>query len=110
MKTYRANYPVTHTQKKTSAASSGAQQVSIDNAYLGQIPERILIVMVKNTAFVGSTNTKPFHFHYCDMTNFVLYVSGVPHPSEPLAMNRSSPFGVTRAYETLFSSTGIHHS
>jgi hypothetical protein len=24
-------------------------------------------------------------------------------------MDCSSPFGVTRAYETLFSSTGIHH-
>jgi hypothetical protein len=24
-------------------------------------------------------------------------------------MGCSSPFGVTRAYETLFSSTGIHH-
>ena len=24
-------------------------------------------------------------------------------------MNCSSPFGITRAYETLFSSTGIHH-
>jgi hypothetical protein len=43
------------------------------------------------------------------MTNFVLYVSGVQHPMEPLTMDCSSPFGATRAYETPFSSTGIHH-
>jgi len=43
------------------------------------------------------------------MTNLLLYVNGVQHPSEPLTMDCSSPFGATRAYETLFSSTGIHH-
>ena len=43
------------------------------------------------------------------MTNLVLYVNGFEHSSEPLTMDCSSPFGATRAYETLFSSTGIHH-
>jgi hypothetical protein len=105
----KAHYPGTHTQIETFTASSGTQQLSIDNAFLGQIPERILIAMVKNTAFVCSANTNPFHFHHFDMTNFVLYVSGVHHPSEPLTVDCSSPFGATTAYETLFSSKGIHH-
>ena len=43
------------------------------------------------------------------MTNLVLYVNGVQRPSEPLTMDCSSTFGATRAYETLFSSTGIYH-
>jgi hypothetical protein len=43
------------------------------------------------------------------MTNFVLNVSGVQHPSEPLTMDSPSSFGATRAHETLFSSTRIHH-
>ena len=65
-------------------------------------------MLVKNAAFVGSANTNSFHFlHY--MTNLVLYVNGVQHPSEPLTMYCSSPFGAKRAYETLLSSTGIHH-
>jgi hypothetical protein len=64
----KALYPVTHTQIKTFTANSGAQQLSIDNAFLGHIPENILIAMVKNTAFVGSDNTNPFHFHHFDMT------------------------------------------
>jgi hypothetical protein len=105
----KAHYPITHTQIKTFTASSGAQQVSIDNAFLGPIPERLLVVLVKNSAFVGSTTTNPFHFNHFDMSNLVLYVNGVQHPAEPLTMDCSSPFGVTRAYETLFSSTGIHH-
>ena len=90
-------------------ASSGTQKISINNAFLGPVPDRILKVLVKNAAFVGSASTNPFHFHHYDMTNLVLYVNGIQHPSEPLTMDCSSPFGATRAYETLFSSTGINH-
>ena len=43
------------------------------------------------------------------MTNLVLYVNGEQHPPESPSMYCSTPFGATRAYETLFSNTGIHH-
>ena len=39
----------------------------------------------------------------------MLCVNGVQHPSQALTMDFSSPFGATRAYETLFLSTGIHY-
>ena len=104
----KAHYPVTHTQIKIFTASSEAQQVSIDYAFLGPILERIIIALVKNTAFVGSSSTNPFHFQH-HMTKHVLHVNGVQHPSETLTMEFSSTFGSTRAYEILFSSTGIHH-
>jgi hypothetical protein len=74
----KAHYPVTHTQIKTVTANSEAQQVSIDNDFLEPIPERILIALVKNTSFVGSATTNPFHLHHY-MTNLVLYVSGIRH-------------------------------
>jgi len=82
--------------------------ISIDKALLGPIPERILITMVKNAAFVGSTRVNPFHFHHYT-TNLVMYVNRVQHLSEPLTMDSSSPFGATRTYETLFSSIRINY-
>ena len=36
----KAHYPVTHTQNETFTASSLSEQVSIDNVFLGPIPER----------------------------------------------------------------------
>jgi len=105
----KVHYPVTHTKIKTFTASSGTQQIYINNAFLGLVPDRILIVLVKNAAFLGSASTNPFHFHHYNVTNLVLYVNRVQHPSERLTMDCSSPFGGTRAYETLLSSTGIHH-
>jgi hypothetical protein len=74
-----APYPVTHTQIKTFAASSGTQQISIKNSLLGLVSDRILIFAVNNAAFVASASPKPFRFYHYDMTNFVLYVNGVQH-------------------------------
>ena len=47
--------------------------------------------------------------HHYDLTHLVLYVNGFQHPSEPLIMDCYLPLGATRAYESLFSSTGIYH-
>ena len=105
----KVQYPLTHNQIRKFKASSGAQQVSIDKTFLGPGPERILISFVKNSAFLGSASTYPFHFRHYDMANLVLFVNGVQNPSEPLTMDCSSPFGATTAYKTLFSSTSIYH-
>jgi len=58
-------------------ASFGALQILIDNAFLGPIPEIIPIAFVKNTAFVTSVGTNPFHFHHYDVTNLVLLLLGI---------------------------------
>ena len=62
----KTHYPIRHAQIKIFTASSGTPQVSIDNAFLVPIPEMILIAMVKNTGFVGSTSTNLIHFHLYD--------------------------------------------
>jgi len=85
----KAQYPVTHTQIKTFTASSGTQRISINNAFIGPVPDGILAVLVKNEAFVGSANANSFHFHHYNMTKLVLYVNGIQHPSEPLTMDCS---------------------
>ena len=104
----KAHYSVTHTQIKTFTSCSEAQQVSIDNALLGTIPVSTLLGFVKNTAFVGSADTNPFHFHH-HMTSLVMYVNVVQYHFEAFTTECSSPHGVTRAYETHLSCTGIHH-
>ena len=96
----KAHYPVTHNQIKTFTVSLGSQQISIDNAFLGPIPERILIGLVKNTAFVVSPSTNPFHSHHYDMTNLALYVEYSTHPNrfQWIALHTSEPPELTRHY------------
>ena len=105
----KAHYPLTHTEIITFRASSGAQQVSIDNVFLGPVPEIILTEFVRNTTFVGCASTNTFHFHHYYMTKFVFFVNGVQNPSEPLTMDCFTTIDATRPFETLFSNTGIQH-
>jgi len=44
----KGHYPVTHCEIKIFTESFGTQQTSISNAFLGPVPDRILIVLVKN--------------------------------------------------------------
>jgi hypothetical protein len=90
----KAHYPVTHPHINAFTANSGSQQVSIDNAFFGPIPERIMIALAKNIAFVVSASTNPYHFQQYVMQNLVFYVNCVQLPSETLTMEFSSPFGL----------------
>ena len=98
----KAYYPVTHTQIKNFTANSGAQEVSIENAFLGPMPERILIAMLKNTAFVVSVSINTFHFHHYDMTNHVFYINGVQHLAEPLKIYCSRIWGYQILRNTIY--------
>jgi len=51
--------------------------------------------MLKNSSMSG---IEPENYKHCRRV-----------PSESLTMDCSSPFAATTAYETLFSSTGVHH-
>jgi hypothetical protein len=101
----KALYPITHAQIKTFTTGAGAQQISIDDAFPGPVPQRIFIGIVKSSAFVGSVSKNPYKFQHYDLNYFALYVNGIQYPTKPL----SSVCGAIRAYETLFSATGIHH-
>jgi len=74
----KAHYSVTHTKIKPFTAISRTQQISINNAFLGQVPDRILVILFKYASFVGLASTNPFHFHHYDMTN-LMYVNVVQH-------------------------------
>ena len=105
----KACYPVTHTPIKTFTSSSGPTMSLSMKHSLAQFQKKKFIAFLKTTAFVDSAGTNPFHFHHYVMINLVLYVNGVQYPADKVTTDCSSPFGATRAYETLFSSTGIHH-
>jgi hypothetical protein len=87
----KAHYPVTYTLIKILLRVLGSSRSlsimhSLDKYRIG------FYLLWLRTAFFGSASTNPFHFHYYDMTNLVLYVNGVQHRAEPLTMDCSSPF------------------
>jgi len=67
--------------------------------------------MVNNENFNGKRSKNPYHFDHQNLTQFQLYVNGVPTPNSAIETSFTSNNNCnSRAYLTLFSGTGIHHS
>ena len=66
--------------------------------------------MVKNTDFLGSLITNPFHFRHYDLRSSALNVNGKQIPAEGLTLNTDHEKISVIAYRTLFEASGIHHS
>jgi len=105
-----ARYNLTSVELKTFTFSSGAQSLTIDNAVLRPVPKRLLFTMVKNTDFLGSQNTNPFHFRHYDLRSFKLNVNWKQIPAEGLTLNTYHEKTSVMAYRTLFEASGILHS
>jgi hypothetical protein len=54
----------------------------IDNVIFGQLPRRLLVVLVKNDAFNGSYKEDPFYFNHFNLNYIACYIDGVQYPSK----------------------------
>lgn len=109
-KGHNAHYPITRVELKTYTFSGGANSISIDNAYIGVLPKRLLFSMVKNSAFSGTVDSNPYDLHHFTLNSFTMYVNGQQIPSEGLNISTDHQKTTTLAYDTLFKGSGIHHS
>jgi hypothetical protein len=105
-----ARYNITIVELKTFTFASGTQSLSIDNAVLGTLPQRILITMVKNKDFLGSVDSNPYNFKHYKLSNFAMYVNGKQIPNEGLSTNFGHEKTTVMTYSTVFKGSGIHHS
>jgi hypothetical protein len=105
-----ARYNITRVELKTSTFASGTQSLSIDNAIIGQLPNRILITMVNNKDFLGSVTSNPYNFRHYKLSNFAMYLNGKHIPSEGQSVDFGHEKSSVVAYRTLFTGSGIHHS
>ncbi|XP_043476692.1 uncharacterized protein F54H12.2-like [Leptopilina heterotoma] len=103
-----AKYPITRVEVKALSLHAGIHSETFDNVILGQLPKRIIIGFVDNTAFNGSRNKNPFNFKHYQINHFSLYVDGMQIPSKPLLTDFSKDKLYVEAYQTLFTGTGIH--
>ncbi|GFT61839.1 uncharacterized protein F54H12.2 [Trichonephila clavipes] len=60
--------PIRRTEVKSFALSTGIQSVTIPNSFIGQLPTRIIMAMVSNTAFNGDFGKNPFNFKHYDIS------------------------------------------
>lgn len=104
-----ALYPYTRVEVKAYTVPANSMNISLDNVVIGQLPNLLVFCMVDNDAYTGKRSKNPFNFKHNNMTSFFLSVNGVQVPSQAIEMDfNATPPQSTRAYNTLFKSTGVH--
>ena len=93
-----AKYPLRKTVIKTETLSGGVSSFVKDGLFEGRIPNRVVLVMVKNTAYSGTCSKNPFLFE-----DFGLNFRNVSVNVDPLNTQPLKPsFGARKNYITNF--------
>ena len=68
-------------QTKKLQIPQGANSFNFSNFFTGQLPDRVLVGLVRDDAVAGSFSLNPFNFENYDVNSICLNVNGeqVPH-------------------------------
>ena len=101
-----AKYPIRRVETKVFSIPKGNLSANQENLFLGQLPKRVVIGLVENTAFSGDSSKNPFNFKHFSADFLALYLDGVQIPSKPLQPDFDNNL-YTRSYVSLFTGTGL---
>lgn len=108
MMRYTVKYPITRCEVKSITIPTGISSTSLDNIFLGQLPQRIIVAFVSAAAFNGSYQLNPFNFQHFNHTYLTAATDSALHIT-PLKPNFKANLYM-QAYNTLFTYTGISFS
>ena len=100
-----AKYPIRRVETKVFSGPQGHMSVSQENVFLGQLPKRIVLGLVKNSTFNGNAAENPYNFKHFGLDFLALYVDGMQVPTKPLKPLLEYNEDVL-SYASLFMGTG----
>jgi len=97
-----AKYPLRRVIVKTFTVSAGNLQFCNENLFSGEIPSRLVIGLVENSAFNGHCRKNPFNFKHFDLCNLKVIIDGNQNNQvAPLEVNFENKQYI-QAYLSLF--------
>ena len=102
-------FPIRRVTMKTLAIPQNQTSILHDNIYLGQLPRRVLMGLVLDTAMAGHYQQNPFNFQHFDVNHIALYVNWEMVPSKPYQPNFTSN-QYLRDYMSLYQGTDTMYS
>ncbi|GFT19904.1 uncharacterized protein F54H12.2, partial [Nephila pilipes] len=101
--------PIRRTEVKSFALSSGIQSITISNAFIGQLPTRLIMGLVSNTAFKGDFSKNPFNFQHYDLSYLCVLDGNRMIPSKPFQPKFDHSNNYSRSYMSLFTDLDRYH-
>ena len=101
---HNAKYPLTKLVMRLYTAPANSYNFSADNMFLDHLPNRMVVGLVKATAYNGDYAQNPFNFEHCNITNLSLYHHGKQIPTKGLQPDFAN-HQYTRSFMSLFTGT-----
>ena len=82
---------INRVEVKTYSVAAGLTFLNWDNAFQGQILNRIFVAMVDNASFTGRYEKNPYNFKHFNTSSIAVYVnSGESLPARPVTLKTES--------------------
>ena len=104
-----AIYPYKRSDVKSYNLSPGASTWTMDNVFQGDVPSRVILALVKGSAYSGNYKENPFYFNNYDCNFVGFYVNGQSVPSEPLTPDYKNNNYIS-SYLSLFTGIGQYNN
>lgn len=84
-----AKYPFQRTDVRSFSIPVGSYGESLQDIWQGEVPSRLVVGLVKSSAYAGDFKLNPYHFEHFDISTAGFYVNGEPTPRQPYRFNMS---------------------
>lgn len=101
--------PIRRAEVRSFALSNGIQSSTIANAFIGQLPTRLVLGFVSNEAFNGNFAKNPFKFHHYNLNYLSILEGSKMIPSKPFHPNFENN-QYARSYLSLFTDLNRFHN
>ncbi|XP_023214337.1 uncharacterized protein F54H12.2-like [Centruroides sculpturatus] len=101
--------PFRRTDVKVFTLTSGIQSTSISNVVIGQLPYRITLGLVSNSAFNGNVKRNPFNFKNYDLNYICLSKDNQMIPSKPYTPDYTNSIYAKNIISLFEDTRCIHH-
>jgi len=103
---HNAIYPIKKCDTKFFTIPQGNQSFVEENVFMGSLPSKIVIGLVKNSSFTGTYTTDPFYFDHFALNYLSITVNNMPLPVKSLNFDFNNNSYLI-AYHLLLSALGI---
>ena len=100
------SYPTVRGVVRTFPHPTGQQHFECQNPFTGQVPNRLVLALLRQTAFNGTITTNPFAFEKFNLSTIKTLVSGEEYPYETLQLNHNNGNRDLAGYHRFLEATG----
>lgn len=99
-------YPVVRSAIRTFSHPQNRQEFQIQDPFYKQVPNRLIVGLVRQAAFNGDQRYNPFSYELFNLSSITLTINGEEYPYQTLELTHNSAVKDLRGYHRFLEATG----